>query len=294
MTGAPSAPARTGAPSAPARARRPSAPARAGGPSAPARTGTTIAVTDAAVLRDGRTILDGVTLELGPGLTAIVGPNGAGKSTLLGVLSGDLAPASGAALIDGEPLHRLSHGELARRRSVLTQDNGVAFPFTVREIVEMGRSPWSRTASRGDDESAIAAALAETDIGHLVDRRFTSLSGGERARVSLARVLAQGTEVVLLDEPTAALDLGHQEEVMRTAAALAAAGRTVVVVVHDLSLAAAYADRVVVVAGGRLDAVGVPAEVLTVERIERVYGLEVELVERNGRFVVIPVRGGAS
>ncbi|MFT4122976.1 MAG: heme ABC transporter ATP-binding protein [Microbacteriaceae bacterium] len=250
----------------------------------------TISAQDVTVVRDGRPILAEASLDVGPGLTAIVGPNGAGKSTLLGVLSGDVAPSRGRAVIDGEPIARMSHAALARLRSVLAQDNRVAFPFTVREIVEMGRSPWMREASRQRDEAAIAVAVAETDVAHLTERRFTSLSGGERARVSLARVLAQQTPAVLLDEPTAALDLGHQEEVMRVARSLAASGRSVAVVVHDLSLAAAYADRVAVIAAGRIDAVGGPAEVLTAQRIERIYGLAVELVERGGRPVVIPVR----
>lgn len=249
-----------------------------------------IRATDVAVIRDGREILAGVSIEIGAGLTAIVGPNGAGKSTLLGVLSGDIRPDRGTVELDGEPVHRLGHAELARRRSVLTQDNQVAFAFTVREVVEMGRNPWLRDASREADDAAIRSALAEADVEHLVDRQFASLSGGERARVSLARVLAQATPVVLLDEPTAALDLGHQEEVMAMARSLAQAGRSVAVVVHDLSLAAAYADRVAVVASGRLDAVGWPTQVLTEERIERIYRLPVELVERGGRPVVIPVR----
>ena len=244
------------------------------------------------VVIDSRAILADVTIDIRPGeLLALVGPNGAGKSTLLSVLSGDVRPTNGAVEIGGRDIRTIRHLELARLRSVLTQENQVSFPFTVAEVVEMGRSPWARTGSRNDDERAIAEAIEATDVSHLVTRRFTSLSGGEKARVSLARVLAQGTPTVFLDEPTAALDLRHQEDVMSTAAALARAGRAVVVVVHDLSLAAAYADRVALVASGRLEAVGTPAEVFTAERVERVYGLPVDVVTQNGRPVILPIRG---
>ena len=251
-----------------------------------------ITATGIDVVIDGQPILSGIDIDIHAGqLLALVGPNGAGKSTLLSVLSGDVRPTNGVVEIGGRDIRSVRHLELARLRSVLTQENQVSFPFTVAEVVEMGRSPWARTGSRDDDERAIADAIKATDVTHLVTRRYTSLSGGEKARVSLARVLAQSTPVVFLDEPTAALDLRHQEEVMTTAAALARAGRAVVVVVHDLSLAGAYADRVALVAAGRLEAVGTPADVFTAERVERVYGLPVEVVTQNGRPVILPVRG---
>jgi iron complex transport system ATP-binding protein len=241
---------------------------------------------------DGRAILDGVDLDIVAGeVLALVGPNGAGKSTLLAVLSGDVRPARGSVEIDGRDIRSLRHLELARLRAVLTQENQVSFPFTVAEVVEMGRSPWERTGRRVDDAAAIAEAIEAADVAHLVDRGYTSLSGGEKARVSLARVLAQRTPTVFLDEPTAALDLRHQEDVMANAAALAAQGVAVVVVLHDLSLAAAYADRVALIADGRLDAVGPAAEVFTAERVERVYGLPVEVRTQNNRPVILPVRG---
>ena len=246
---------------------------------------------DVSVTINGAAILDSVSLDIVAGeLLALVGPNGAGKSTMLGVLSGDLKPSSGSVQLDGRSLGSYSHLELARRRSVLTQENHVSFAFTVAEVVEMGRSPWAKTPQLSEDDDAIQSALTAADVSHLLTRHYGSLSGGEKARVSLARVLAQRTEVVFLDEPTAALDLRHQEEVMRTAAALAASGRAVVVVVHDLSLAAAYASRVALISGGRLDAVGTPAEVFTAERIHRVYGLPVEIVTRDSRPVILPVR----
>jgi iron complex transport system ATP-binding protein len=250
-----------------------------------------IQATDVAVTIDGNPILRGVSLDIVAGeLLALVGPNGAGKSTLLATLSGDIRPTSGSVMIDGHAIGSLKHLELARSRSVLTQENQVSFPFSVREVVEMGRAPWARTAAEIDDEVAVASALEATDTRHLVARHYTQLSGGEKARVSLARVLAQRTPIVFLDEPTAALDLSHQEDVMRRAAALAAEGRAVVVVVHDLSLAAAYATRVAVIANGTLDSVGTPTEVLTAERVSRIYGLPVEIVNRDNRPVILPVR----
>jgi len=241
---------------------------------------------------DGAAILKDVSIDIRAGeVLALVGPNGAGKSTLLSVLSGDVRAHSGAVLVGGRAIHSLKALELARTRSVLTQENQVSFPFTVAEVVAMGRSPWERTPLREDDPVAIAAAIQATDVAHLVARRYTSLSGGEKARVSLARVLAQRTPTVFLDEPTAALDLKHQEDVMSTARALAAEGVAVVVVLHDLSLAAAFADRMALIAHGSLRAVGAPASVLTAAIVSEVYGLEVQIHEQDGRPVVLPVRG---
>jgi len=244
------------------------------------------------VVIDGATILHDVSLEIAAGeVLALVGPNGAGKSTLLSVLGGDVRPTSGSVELQGRDIRSYRHLELARLRSVLTQENQVSFPFTVAEVVEMGRSPWARTPQRADDESAITEALRATDVTHLAARHYTSLSGGEKARVSLARVLAQRAGIVFLDEPTAALDLRHQEDVMATAVDLAAAGAAVVVVVHDLSLAGAYADRVALIAAGRLRSFGTPHEVITADVISEVYGLAVDVAQANDRPVVLPVRG---
>jgi len=240
---------------------------------------------------DGATVLADVSIEVLAGeVLVLVGPNGAGKSTLLAALSGERAPSRGTVTIDGRDLRKLRHGELARLRSVLTQENQVSFPFRVSEVVAMGRAPWARAPEGRDDVTAVAEALDAADISHLATRRYTQLSGGEKARVSLARVLAQRTPAIFLDEPTASLDLRHQEEVMRVGRTLAEAGRAVVVVLHDLSLAGAYADRLALISNGRLEALGTPAEVLTVERVERVYGLAVELHFVAGRPVVVPVR----
>jgi iron complex transport system ATP-binding protein len=252
---------------------------------------STITAKDVAVELDGRRVLDGVSLEVRPGeVLGLVGPNGAGKSTLLSVLSGERHPTSGHVVLDERELSRYTPLELARRRAVLTQENTLSFPFRVLDVVRMGRSPWTRTAEIAQDTRAVSDAAARADVTHLAARRFTELSGGERARVSLARVLAQETEFVFLDEPTAALDLRHQEDVRRIVRDLADAGRAVVVVVHDLSLAGAFADRMALLGGGRLVAVGTPAEVLTADLISDVYELPVDVVEVGGRPVIIPRR----
>ncbi len=240
---------------------------------------------------DGVTVLDGVNIEVRSGeVLCLVGPNGAGKSTLLGVLSGERRSTRGTVTLGDRELRRIPPGELARLRSVLTQENTVSFPFRVVEIVAMGRAPWARTVEGRDDVRAVSDAMDAADIRHLARRRYTALSGGERARVSLARVLAQAAPIVFLDEPTASLDLRHQEDVMRIARRLAGEGRAVVVVLHDLSLASAYADRLALIVEGRLEAIGAPVDVLSAQRIERVYGLPVELHLVGGRPVVVPTR----
>jgi len=240
---------------------------------------------------DGVTILDGVDLDIVAGeVLALVGPNGAGKSTLLGVLAGD-EDSTGSVDVAGRSLRDWRIADLARERAVLAQDNQLSFPFTVLEVVEMGRSPWLRSEREADDDAAVLEAMRETAVTGFAPRHFPSLSGGERARVSLARVLAQRTSILMLDEPTAALDLKHQEDVLRVARDRARAGNAVVVVLHDLNLAAAYADRIALLERGRLRAVGSPAEVLTAELISDVYQYPVEILTRpGGEILVIPVR----
>jgi len=239
----------------------------------------------------GRLVLEDVDLEVRDGeVLVLVGPNGAGKSTLLSVLSGETHPLEGVVELDGRPLRSYRHEELARKRSMLTQENAVSFPFLVSEVVAMGRAPWARGPEGRDDWRIVRESLAQADVAHLATRRTSALSGGEKARVALARVLAQRTAVVLLDEPTAALDLRHQEDVMRIARSMAGEGRAVGVVLHDLALAAAYADRMALLSEGRLVAVGSPGEVLTESLVSRVYGLPVRVVEVAGAPIVVPVR----
>jgi len=234
-------------------------------------------------------LLNHVSFTAGSGeLLALVGPNGAGKSTILALLSGDLHPTEGRITLfgaepqDWRPLH------LARLRSVMTQHNSQAFSFTVEEMVRMGRAPYPAS---DDDPRIIRAALEAGEITHLSARDTTTLSGGEIARTVFARVVAQDARIVLLDEPTAPLDLKHQEKLLAHARSMTAAGACVIVVLHDLSLAARHCDSIAIFNRGELEAMGPPHEVLTAERIARVYGQEVEIIPhpRSGRPLVVPV-----
>lgn len=240
-----------------------------------------------------RAALRDADIEIRAGeIHALVGPNGAGKSTLFGVLAGDVAPTAGAVRLDGRELSSIHPRELARLRAVLLQDNRVSFPFTVEQVVRMGRAPWARTAAEDDDDAAVAEALAQTDLVALAERPLPSLSGGESARAALARVLAQRADLLLLDEPTAALDLRHQEDVLRIARAQAAGGAAVAVVLHDLNAALAYADRATLLAGGQTVSSGAPAEVLTTDAIAEVYGQPVDVFPHplTGVPLVVPRR----
>ncbi|MGV9313735.1 heme ABC transporter ATP-binding protein [Streptomyces sp. NPDC003691] len=242
----------------------------------------------------GREVLAGADLTARSGeVLALVGPNGAGKSTLFGALAADLVPDAGTVLIAGRPSGSWAARDLALHRAVLPQSSALSFPFPVADVVAMGRAPWAGTVREDEDEAAVAEAMRATETEEFADRPFSALSGGERARVALARVLAQRTALLLLDEPTAALDLRHQELVLRICRDRAAAGDAVVVVLHDLGLAAAYADRVAVLSGGRTEAAGPPREVLDAELLTRVYRQPVEVFPhpRTGVPVVLPERG---
>ncbi|MFI6283445.1 heme ABC transporter ATP-binding protein [Streptomyces sp. NPDC051018] len=241
----------------------------------------------------GREVLTGIDLSARAGeVLALVGPNGAGKSTLFAALAADLPADGGSVRIAGRPAAGWTPAELALRRAVLPQSATLSFPFPVEEVVRMGRAPWSGTGREEEDDEAVTEALAATETGEFADRPFSALSGGERARVALARVLAQRTALLLLDEPTAALDLRHQELVLRICRARAAGGDAVVVVLHDLGLAAAYSDRVAVLDGGRIEAEGEPSAVFGGELLSRVYRQPVEVFPhpRSGAPVVLPER----
>ncbi|WBB95971.1 heme ABC transporter ATP-binding protein [Solwaraspora sp. WMMA2080] len=227
----------------------------------------------------GRAVLDQVDLVVHTGeVIALVGPNGAGKSTLLAAIGGDVAAAAGGIRIDGRPQSAWSSTELALRRAVLTQRSVLSFPFTVAEVVRMGRAPWAGLSAEESDDPIVDQCLAATDVAQFAGRTFTSLSGGEQARAALARVLAQRAAALLLDEPTAALDLHHQELVLRLARQRAAAGDAVVVVLHDLGLAGAYADRIALLSAGRLRTVGPPEQVLTGALLSEVYRHDIEVL----------------
>lgn len=256
-------------------------------------------MTDALIRADGigavqgsSPVLTDVSLAVWPGdVVALVGPNGAGKSTLLAVLAGDHPPTTGTVDLSGRPLGAISAAELARLRAVMPQHHRVAFPFSVGEVVAMGRAPWSDSTDDGDRE-AIEDAIRSTEIAGLVGRPVLQLSGGELARVAFARVLAQRTRVLLLDEPTAALDIHHQELVVDRIRRRAGTGAGVVVVVHDLGLAAALADRIVLLADGQVAESGPPAQVLRPDLLSEVYGHAIDVVDhpRTGEILVVPRR----
>jgi len=237
----------------------------------------------------GRRILDGVDLALAAGeMLVLVGPNGAGKSTLLSVLAGDRAPTVGTVELDGAVLGSWPVAERARRRSVLTQSNEVSFPFPVRDVVRMGRAPWRRHPLSARDDAAVAEALEAGEVSAFADRPVTALSGGERARAAFARSFAQECPIALLDEPTASLDIRHQHRVLARTRERVNAGGAAVIVLHDLGLAAAYADRIALLDDGRVAAAGPPRDVLDAELLSRVYRHPIEVVDGpRGALLVI-------
>ncbi|MGD9797273.1 MAG: heme ABC transporter ATP-binding protein [Acidimicrobiia bacterium] len=242
-------------------------------------------------LVSGRALVDQVDLDVHAGeLVALIGPNGAGKSTLCRLLAGDLEPSTGSVDLFGRPGADHPRRARARLRAVLPQRSSpIAFPAL--DVVVMGRHPWLRpSAAPGPDDFELAtAAMEEVGVGDLADRPFDRLSGGEQARVQLARVLVQQTPVLLLDEPTANLDLRHQHLVVAVARSRADAGVAVVAVLHDVALAAAYADRVVSLDQGRLVACGPPAEVLTGALLSDLYRHPVTTVAHPSQPWDVPV-----
>jgi iron complex transport system ATP-binding protein len=239
-----------------------------------------------------REVLRGIDLVVHAGeLVALVGPNGAGKSTLLKVLGGLLQPASGSVTIDGIDIKGLDRRSIARHIAVVPQVFETLFPFTVREIVALGRT--SRLGPLGtlgsDDARAVARALDDIGAADLADRRIDRVSGGERQRAVLAMALAQEAGVLLLDEPTAHLDPTHQRATLERVATLARVrGLAVVAVLHDLNLAAAFASRVVLLADGVVVREGAVSEVITPEIVARVFGPGLRVVAFEGRPFVIP------
>ncbi|MCF8588212.1 heme ABC transporter ATP-binding protein [Gordonia liuliyuniae] len=257
------------------------------------RPGAPILVEDVSIELGHRVVVRDVTFDVAPGeLVALVGPNGCGKSTLLSAISGIRSPAAGRVMIGADDVAHADARSLARLRSLVTQSNRLDTPFTVREVVEMGRYPWTRMPEALHSEDLIDAAISECSLDDLVDRPFAHLSGGQQARVSLARALAQDTPVLLLDEPTAALDIGHSEQVLSILSARASAGATVLLVVHDLSLAAAYADRVAVMKDGRVRAVGPVADVMTEDLLTDTYDHPVMVFDHpeTGERMIVPRR----
>jgi iron complex transport system ATP-binding protein len=235
---------------------------------------------DVVVQIDDATLIERVSAEVRPGaLTAVVGPNGAGKTTLLRVASGELSPGAGTVRLDERPLSAVPEDEQARRRAVLPQASRLHFSFSAREVVLMGRTPHTTDGETEADWQIADAALDAVGMADFADRDFPTLSGGEQQRVHLARALAQiwrppddGHRYLLLDEPTASLDLAHQQRVLRTARTLADEGAGVLAVLHDLNLAAQFADHVVLINEGRVHMQGAPDTVFTSSCIHDVFG----------------------
>jgi iron complex transport system ATP-binding protein len=234
----------------------------------------------------GTQILSGADLTLGAGeLVAIVGPNGAGKSTLVRAVSGLLKPSAGTVAWSGRPLGSLRGRDLARLRAFVPQRMPVPAGVTVREAVTIGRSSHLRPLSRltRGDRAGVEEAMDRAGVGRFAERSLTTLSGGELQRVQVAIGLAQEAPVLIADEPTSQLDLGATIGIATLLRQLVDQGLTALVVVHDLALAAAVADRAVIVADGRTVAAGPPAEVLTSERLAGIWGADARLSEHEGR-----------
>ncbi|GAA1300461.1 ABC transporter ATP-binding protein [Pseudonocardia xinjiangensis] len=246
-----------------------------------------------------RTVVDGLDLDVVAGtITAVIGPNGCGKSTLLRALGRLLKPSGGQVLLDGKRIDRTPTREVAKVLGLLPQAPSAPEGLTVADLVARGRHPhqaWYRQWS-ADDEDAVAQALEWTGIADLAERPVDELSGGQRQRAWISMALAQGTDLLLLDEPTTFLDLAHQVDVLELVRRLhAEAGRTVVMVLHDLNLAARYADRLVAMRDGQVVASGGPAEVITEALLEEVFGLAARVISDPvaGTPLVVPIGGHA-
>jgi heme transport system ATP-binding protein len=246
---------------------------------------------------DDRVAVSGVSLEVRPGhIIAVIGPNGAGKSTLLRTLNGGLRPSSGAVSLDGKPLSEYSRRSIAKRITVVAQEADVRFPVTVLEFVLGGRYAWGSEAAWGwespTDVAYARTALRETDLEQLGARLLNELSGGERQRAVLARALATGAANLLLDEPTANLDLAHQATILALVRSRCDAGEaSAVVITHDVNLAAEFADHILLMQGGKALAYGRPAEVLTSELLAAAFGIKVLVDEHplSGAPRITPV-----
>ncbi len=248
----------------------------------------------------GRLLLEGVSCRIEPGkVVALVGPNGAGKTTLLRVLSGELTPHAGSVTLNGEGIDQYSATRLALHRAVLPQSSTLAFPFLVEDVVLMGRAPHVQGHETARDIQIAREAMQNVEVEHLVGRNYLTLSGGEKQRVHLARVLAQllgapEPHYLLLDEPIANLDLAHQCQLMRLLRKQARAGAGIFIILHDLNFAARYADEVIILAKGKKVASGLPTEVLNEALLREVFAIETHIfrgfdASQPSSFYIVPM-----
>ncbi|WP_168713620.1 ABC transporter ATP-binding protein [Streptomyces sp. A0642] len=242
----------------------------------------------------GRTVIDQLDVAIPPGvITTIIGPNGCGKSTLLRTLTRLLKPVGGAVVLDGEDIAALRTRDVAKKLGLLPQAPVAPEGLTVADLVARGRHPhqsWLRQWS-SDDADVVAAALAMTGVSELADRTVDSLSGGQRQRVWISMTLAQGTDLLLLDEPTTYLDLAHAIDVLDLVDDLHESGRTVVMVLHDLNLATRYSDHLIVMRDGAVLAQGHPREVITAALLHEAFGLRALVIDDpvGDRPLIVPI-----
>ncbi|MCX5416174.1 ABC transporter ATP-binding protein [Streptomyces sp. NBC_00059] len=242
----------------------------------------------------GRTVIDGLDVVIPSGLiTTIIGPNGCGKSTLLRTLTRLLKPTGGSVVLDGQDIAMLRTREVAKKLGLLPQAPVAPEGLTVADLVARGRHPhqsWLRQWS-SDDASVVERALAMTGVSELADRPVDSLSGGQRQRVWISMTLAQGTDLLLLDEPTTYLDLAHAVDVLDLVDDLHESGRTVVMVLHDLNLATRYSDNLVVMRAGEILAQGHPCDVITADLLDEAFGLRAKVIDDpvGDRPLIVPI-----
>ncbi|MCU1560264.1 ABC transporter ATP-binding protein [Mycetocola sp.] len=262
-------------------------------PSGHSAGGSRLAARDLRLAYDKRVVVDGLSIDVPDGgFTIVVGPNACGKSTLLKALSRTLKPASGQVLLDGEPIDSYRSKAVARQLAMLPQSPIAPEAITVRDLVGRGRYPHQHLLQQWshEDELAVADALSSTGCADLSERYVAELSGGQRQRVWIAMILAQQTDLLLLDEPTTFLDIAHQYEVLELCARLHSDGRTLVAVLHDLNQAARYASNLVVMKEGRIVASGLPGDILTADLVESVFGLPCVIIPDpvTGTPMVVP------
>jgi iron complex transport system ATP-binding protein len=239
----------------------------------------------------GKVVVNAATLSFAPGrVTAIIGPNGAGKTSLIRALAGLLPPLSGSVTLDGADIARLAVSERARRIGYLPQNGTPAWNVTARELVSLGRLPFRSAfaAASREDDAAVDAAMAVTDTAHLAARTVERMSGGERARVKIARVMAGTPSWILADEPLANLDPPHQRDILALFRASAAAGTGVILVLHQLNAAARVADAVVLLRDGGVVATGPTRNALTAQTLEATFGMTFRITRDGDRIIVLP------